>query len=166
MHIYECKLPSIIATTSARSFIAKHWSDFQQHNMALPALLSNSDTSSVRTLSRALLGLLISSIGHLLHVKFRPGLRRIPGPWLASISSLDRLRSAASGQQMNYHLELHERYGPLVRIGPNHVSFAYADLIPEVYGVGTKFRKVSLLLWSRVRELWKDIERVKVSSRG
>ncbi|EGP91637.1 putative P450 monooxygenase [Zymoseptoria tritici IPO323] len=109
--------------------------------MALPALLSNSDTSSVRTLSLALLGLLISSIGYLLHVKFRPGLRRIPGPWLASISSLDRLRSAASGQQMNYHLKLHEQYGPLVRIGPNHVSFAYADLIPDVYGVGTKFRK-------------------------
>ncbi|KJX99973.1 cytochrome P450 oxidoreductase like protein [Zymoseptoria brevis] len=117
--------------------------------MALPALLLNSHTSSVRTLSLALLGLLISSIGYLLHVKSRPGLRRIPGPWLASISSLDRLRSAASGQQMNYHLKLHEQYGPLVRIGPNHVSFAYADLIPEVYGIGTKFRKLSLLLWSR-----------------
>lgn len=42
---------------------------------------------------------------------------------------------------MNYHLRLHEQYGELVRIGPNHVSFSDASLIPQVYGIASKFYK-------------------------
>ncbi|TKA74559.1 hypothetical protein B0A55_04445 [Friedmanniomyces simplex] len=42
---------------------------------------------------------------------------------------------------MNYHLKLHEQYGPLVRIGPKHVSFSDSSLIPQVYGITSKFWK-------------------------
>lgn len=71
----------------------------------------------------------------------RPGLRDIPGPFLASISNLDRIWSCLRGEQMDYHLRLHDRYGPLVRVGPNHVSFAEGSLIPTVYGINTRFWK-------------------------
>ena len=73
--------------------------------------------------------------------RYRAGLRSIPGPFLASISNLDRLWSCCSGEQMNYHLKLHDKYGPLVRVGPKHVSFSDSSLIPTVYGISTRFWK-------------------------
>lgn len=42
---------------------------------------------------------------------------------------------------MNYHLKLHEQYGPLVRVGPNHVSISDASCIPVLYGINNKFWK-------------------------
>lgn len=81
------------------------------------------------------------TIAQVFITRYKPGLRSIPGPWLASISDLDRLWSAAQGGQMNYHLHLHEKYGPLVRIGPKHVSFSDASLIPQIYGITSKFYK-------------------------
>lgn len=74
-------------------------------------------------------------------VRFRTGLRKLPGPWLASISDLDRIWSCAKGQQMFYHLALHQQCGPVVRIGPNHVSLSDCSLIPLIYSISTKFRK-------------------------
>lgn len=88
--------------------------------------------------------LLIGSVMRLIRLyktRNRPGLRNIPGPFLASISNLDRIWSCLRGQQMNYHLQLHSKYGPLVRVGPNHVSFADGSLIPTVYGINTRFWK-------------------------
>jgi hypothetical protein len=103
------------------------------------------DTSSdMRFLSILLPSFIaVTVIAYFLRIRNRPGLRDVPGPWLASISSLDRIWSCATGLQMSYHLKLHKSYGPLVRIGPNHVSFSDASLIPVVYAIGTKFWKVS-----------------------
>lgn len=42
---------------------------------------------------------------------------------------------------MQYHLALHAKYGPLVRVGPNHVSFSSPSLIHLVYGISSKFEK-------------------------
>ncbi|GIZ40796.1 hypothetical protein CKM354_000412000 [Cercospora kikuchii] len=47
---------------------------------------------------------------------------------------------------MEYHLQLHKKYGKLVRIGPNHVMFSDAALIPPVYGIGSKFMKSNFYL--------------------
>ena len=85
--------------------------------------------------------LILTQLISLLTTKYRRGLRDIPGPFLASFSNLDRLWSCANGQQMNYHLRLHEQYGHLVRIGPKHVSFSDASLISQVYGITSKFYK-------------------------
>lgn len=89
----------------------------------------------------ALAALLFHTLCTLLLRRYRPGLRQIPGPWHASVSDFDRVRSCATGQQMTHHLRLHERYGPLVRIGPNHISFADTEIIPTVYSIGSKFYK-------------------------
>ena len=38
--------------------------------------------------------------------------------------------------------ELHDDYGPIVRIGPKKVSIADANAITTIYGIGSKFLKV------------------------
>lgn len=74
--------------------------------------------------------------------RYRRGLKKVPGPFWASISPLDRIITSASGQQFKRHLEYHDKYGPVVRVGPNQVSFSNSDLIPHVYGITSRFYKV------------------------
>jgi hypothetical protein len=38
--------------------------------------------------------------------------------------------------------KIHEKYGPIVRVGPNEVSVADPTMIPRIYGIGSKFTKV------------------------
>lgn len=74
-------------------------------------------------------------------IKYRHDLRNIPGPFLASFSNFDRIWSCAKGDQMDYHLSLHKKYGPLVRVGPNHVSVSDGSAIQQLYSIGSKFTK-------------------------
>ncbi len=69
-------------------------------------------------------------------------MRNVPGPFLASILPLDRILTTFSGHQFQRHLAYHEKYGPLVRIGPNHVSVADSDQISVIYSITSKFGKV------------------------
>ncbi|KAK5136834.1 hypothetical protein LTR08_001756 [Meristemomyces frigidus] len=94
-----------------------------------------------QTIQASTLLLAISYLLYLLTVRYRPGLRKLPGPFLATFSDLERIWSCAKGSQMTYHLDLHAKLGPLVRVGPSHVSFSDASLIPQVYGITTKFWK-------------------------
>lgn len=88
----------------------------------------------------------VALTGYVLSVRYRPGLRQIPGPLLASFSDLDRIISTAKGLCMNYHLKLHEQYGPLVRVGPKHVSISDPSYIPLLYGINSKFWKTDFYL--------------------
>ena len=76
-----------------------------------------------------------------LTTKYRSDLRKLPGPFLASISNLDRIWSCALGNQMTYHISLHARYGSVVRVGPNHVSVSDGSAIKQLYSISTKFTK-------------------------
>jgi hypothetical protein len=73
----------------------------------------------------------------------RPGLRRLPGPFLARFSGLYRLSMVAGGRAPGEYQKIHEKYGRIVRVGPNHVSISDPSMIPLVYGIGSKFLKVS-----------------------
>ena len=73
--------------------------------------------------------------------RYRHDLRKIPGPFLASFTNLDRIWSCAMGNQMDYHLSLHAKYGRLVRVGPNHVSVSDGNAIQQLYSISTKFYK-------------------------
>lgn len=77
----------------------------------------------------------------LITTKYRHDLRKIPGPFLASFTNLDRIWSCALGNQMDYHLSLHAKYGRLVRVGPNHVSVSDGNAIQQLYSISTKFYK-------------------------
>lgn len=67
---------------------------------------------------------------------------RIPGPFLASISNIPRLLWARSGSAHETHIRLHEKYGSLVRLGPNSVSVGDPREISKIYGIRSSFGKV------------------------
>lgn len=77
----------------------------------------------------------------LLQIRYRHDLRKLPGPFLASFSNIDRIWSVVRKDQMNYHISLHRKYGRLVRVGPNHVSISDSNTIQQLYSISPKFIK-------------------------
>ncbi|KAK1756336.1 cytochrome P450 [Echria macrotheca] len=65
---------------------------------------------------------------------FHP-LRSIPGPWLNSISELPAAFALVTGNQHVYYRSLHEKYGPVVRVSPNELSFVSVEAREEIYGL-------------------------------
>lgn len=110
----------------------------KKHNLpAFPTM-----ASPIIPLQMIPLVVLIVALVYLLSIKYRRGLKGVPGPLLAAFSNYDRIITAASGKQFLAHIGYHEKYGALVRVGPNHVSFSDADMIPIVYGITSRFYKV------------------------
>ncbi|GKT56610.1 cytochrome P450 [Colletotrichum tofieldiae] len=68
-------------------------------------------------------------------------LRQIPGPFLNSISILP-LNFMTLGGKLSFRLkDLGDRYGPLVRVGPNEVLFGDADSYRFISAVRSNFTK-------------------------
>lgn len=78
--------------------------------------------------------------------RFKSGLRSIPGPLVAKCTRLWKLYSVWKGDHHVTAIELHRKYGPLVRIGPKHISVGDPDAIPIIYGLNSGFTKVSTAL--------------------
>jgi hypothetical protein len=74
---------------------------------------------------------------------FNAQLNRIPGPLIARFTRFYRLSMVIRGKAPEEYRAAHEKYGPVVRLGPRHVSFSDPAAIPVIYGVGSKFYKVS-----------------------
>lgn len=68
-------------------------------------------------------------------------LRHVPGPFFASISNLQRVWWVKTGRAHLHHQAMHRRYGPVVRTGPNMVSFSNPADIPTVYPIRTGLPK-------------------------
>lgn len=73
----------------------------------------------------------------------RPGLRSIPGPVVARFSSLYRPWKISKGDAPDFYRNLHKKYGPIVRTGPNTVDISDPKALPIIYGISSKFVKVS-----------------------
>jgi len=86
--------------------------------------------------------ILVLLVLRLLTNRFRRGLVGIPGPKLASFTALWKLYSVWKGDHHNTEIRLHRKYGPLVRIGPNHISVGDPKAIPVIYGLNKGFTKV------------------------
>ena len=69
-------------------------------------------------------------------------LRGIPGPLAASMTDLWRFRIQYSRPILPVLLDLHARYGAVVRIGPNKVSVSVARQVRRIYGRNGTFTKV------------------------
>ena len=98
--------------------------------------------------------LLVLIITRLIYNKFRPGLLSIPGPPLAAYTSLWKLYDVWKGSAHLTAIELHRKYGPLVRIGPNHVSVADYREISNIYSLKGKFTKTAFyhiqsIIWQK-----------------
>ncbi|KAL7802027.1 cytochrome P450 [Trichoderma aethiopicum] len=67
--------------------------------------------------------------------------RRIPGPLLARFTRLWYLRRVALGRFEHENIQLHRRYGPIVRLAPNMYSIDLPEAVNKVYGIGSKLPK-------------------------
>ncbi|RYP91047.1 hypothetical protein DL770_002877 [Monosporascus sp. CRB-9-2] len=65
-----------------------------------------------------------------------PGLSRIPGPAVSLFSSWLLKYHEFCANPTRYIHRLHLKYGPVVRIAPNEVSFASWEGVREIYGSG------------------------------
>ena len=81
-----------------------------------------------------------------LWTRYRPHLRNIPGPALASFSNFWKIGGVLSQDMPWRNIAAHEKYGPLVRIGPNHISTSDPEALKTIYGFTNIFRKVGMLL--------------------
>lgn len=73
--------------------------------------------------------------------RYASPLRKYPGPFLASCSRLWKVLSTASGRTHLDHIELHRKYGPVVRIAPNEVSVASPEAARTLLSAGKRFFK-------------------------
>ncbi|KAF8319191.1 cytochrome P450 monooxygenase pc-bph [Cantharellus anzutake] len=60
----------------------------------------------------------------------------IPGPWIAKLSDIWLSRKAALGDRSGRIHKLHQKYGKVVRIAPNHISIADPEALQIVYAHG------------------------------
>ncbi|RYP66847.1 hypothetical protein DL771_007569 [Monosporascus sp. 5C6A] len=76
-----------------------------------------------------------------LYRRYASPLRQYPGPFLASFSRLWKVISTAKGQTNHDHIQLHQRYGPIVRIAPNEVSISSPTAARTLLSAGKRFYK-------------------------
>jgi hypothetical protein len=70
------------------------------------------------------------------------GLNRYPGPFWAQISNLWRYIDVRGRRPEVTHIALHRKYGDVVRLGPNVLSFADPSALKVIYGLNKGFAKV------------------------
>ncbi|EXJ60076.1 cytochrome P450 oxidoreductase [Cladophialophora yegresii CBS 114405] len=94
----------------------------------------------------------------LVYNKLRPGLRGIPGPPVAAYTKLWRLYDVWRGHAHMTAIDIHKEYGPVVRIGPSHVSISDPSVIPVIYGIKENFTKtgfypIQCISWKKKPEM-------------
>lgn len=80
-------------------------------------------------------------IARILYIRYASPLREYPGPFLASFSRLWKIASTVSERTHLHHIELHKKYGPIVRISPNELSFSSPTVARNVLSAGKRFYK-------------------------
>ena len=93
--------------------------------------------------SHVLLFMVVLPLCYIVYEKNQPGLRKVPGPFWASISGFWRVYQVYKGDLHETNIKLHQEYGPLVRLAPNVVSVADPDAIRIIYGLNSGFTKVT-----------------------
>jgi hypothetical protein len=71
------------------------------------------------------------------------GLSKYPGPYLASLTNVWRAVDVSMRDTHITYRKLHAKYGDVVRVGPNVLSFGNPSAIQDIYGLNKGFIKVS-----------------------
>ncbi|KAK5015246.1 hypothetical protein LTR16_008707, partial [Cryomyces antarcticus] len=85
--------------------------------------------------------LVASSIAYLLCNKYNRGLNKYPGHPLAAYTDWWRFFDVLGRRAQHTHIELHRKYGDIVRLGPNVLSFADPRAIKVIYGLNKGMTK-------------------------
>jgi hypothetical protein len=87
--------------------------------------------------------LILITILDYVRIYFKRGLHGLPGPFWARFTELYRVQMVAQGDAPRKYRDLHAKYGPIFRSGPNHVSISDPAMVSVIYGIKSKFYKVS-----------------------
>lgn len=68
-------------------------------------------------------------------------LRSVPGPFASRLNRLWYLQKVWTGELPRLNIELHRKYGPVVRLAPNEFSLDDPAAVKVIYGLGTNFTK-------------------------
>ncbi|OQV02390.1 hypothetical protein CLAIMM_07595 [Cladophialophora immunda] len=82
--------------------------------------------------------LIVSLIVYVVYQRFFHPLAKYPGPFLASLTDVWQAYQFMTLQQPYHLTKLHERYGPIVRYGPDKLSITDEDCIPIIYQKSAK----------------------------
>ncbi|THY15917.1 benzoate 4-monooxygenase cytochrome P450 [Aureobasidium pullulans] len=106
----------------------------QNQNVAFDhGILRAASVSSTLGALTTLLALFI--FYRVIQARFFHPLSHFPGPFLNSISSIPAAYLVYKGTQPREFKKLHEKFGSVVRTGPNELSFIGADAWEDIYGV-------------------------------
>jgi hypothetical protein len=83
----------------------------------------------------------ILGLGYVIYYRYFHPLAKYPGPFLACLTNFWKAYQYWSLGFHHYMLDLHEKYGPIVRIGPNDLSFNGAEAIAPIYKSGRQMPK-------------------------
>ena len=86
----------------------------------------------------------IALLARVLNNKYGYGLAKIPGPTLAAYTDLWRFWLVWGRRPEKTHIALHEKHGPLVRLGPTTVSVSDPEAIKIIYNHNAGLIKVGL----------------------
>ncbi|KAK0616175.1 cytochrome P450 [Immersiella caudata] len=79
-------------------------------------------------------------------------LARIPGPRAAALSNVWLARRVRDGRMFEVGKEIHKRYGPTVRVGPNEVWSDSAEAFAAIYAAGNGVEKSEFYLATKLNK--------------
>ncbi|KAL3421108.1 cytochrome P450 [Phlyctema vagabunda] len=88
--------------------------------------------------------ILIAIGAYALYARYGYGISKYPGPLLASITNFWRLGYTVRGRHSMPMVDLHKKYGNVVRYGPNMLSFSDPRAIQDIYMGTDQFPKSDL----------------------
>ncbi|GAB1315668.1 Cytochrome P450 monooxygenase andK [Madurella fahalii] len=85
--------------------------------------------------------ILAAGLAWLVRNRYHNGLNKYPGPFLASLTDWWRFFDVYRRRPERSHIALHRKYGPVVRLGPNTLSFSDPEALKTIYGLNKGFIK-------------------------
>lgn len=110
-----------------------------------------------------IIGLIALAVTRLLFFRYKHGFSKYKGPLLASFTDMWKMFYAYSRKYQPPMIDVHEKYGDIVRLGPNSISFSKPEAIKDIYGAGKAWDKVHLpisacrsseLLFAYLNSVW------------
>ena len=99
-----------------------------------PVEVSNRWVTSAGLAEACLSIFTIYFIGLAVYRRYFHPLAKYPGPFLNSISGLPVAFSVLRGRYAFENKLYHEKYGPVVRIGPSELAFSSSQAMQDIYG--------------------------------
>lgn len=134
--LYKRYEPSVKTFLSNTLGILCLWSIFIQY------ISSSYVQATIQTALFLLVHLLVLGLSITTYRLFFHPLRQYPGPWIAKLTKWVDFYHTAPGKRHEWLPALHEKYGHIVRIGPNELSFSNPGAVKYLHGPqGARLRK-------------------------